>query len=788
MRILRFFQVALIAALMLMPMTVTAQEVFDPVKFNEIATRAESVMETGLAASDALEEMRITLSDARSRALDAQMERGARVKTLREQVTALGPLPADGTPENADIAQRRKELNDQLAVASQPMLVSLEAYERANGLILEIDSTIRARKAAALVKREATPLNPVAWGQAVTALSDYVVRINSEVRDSLNSPATTILLKQKLPLVLFLVAVGLIFLIPVSRWINRKMAYLDVQEKSVVRGIKGLVLSLLVFGVPVLGFLLLVNAISSLNILGLRGSLLLKALPAVSVAFFGANWLARNLFSTTDSAGADTAADPSNLKQRRMKGTYNYTLILGGVVGVGILIDALAASGEFSVVNLGVLRFPLIIVGGYVLVLVGRKTQDYRKRMAADGVIAPMADRCLQLLAYLCFAAGGLGPLAAALGYFNIGSLLVNSTALTLAVLAAFYVLFNLIVVFTEDALPISDADETGGPVPQTGLFRVFLAFGIACLSLPFLALIWGARVSDLQNVWLMLSEGVQLGDTRLSFSDLLTFALVFSIGYTVTRLLQSGLRTAVLPKTKIDLGAQNALVTGLGYVGLFLAAAAAITSTGLDLSSLAIVAGALSVGIGFGLQNIVSNFVSGIILLIERPIRLGDWIEVGTISGYVSKISVRSTTIETFEHSEVIVPNADFISGTVTNMTHNNKRGRIKVPVGVAYDSDPEQVKEILLSVANDNPTVLKLPAPKVYLLRFGADSIDFEIRGILRDVGNIISTHSDINFEILRRFNEAKIEIPFGQREIRIKNAGEFAQALQPKKTRKT
>ncbi|PIE08934.1 MAG: hypothetical protein CSA73_01250 [Rhodobacterales bacterium] len=416
---------------------------------------------------------------------------------------------------------------------------------------------------------------------------------------------------------------------------------------------------------------------------------------------------------------------------------------------------------------MSVLTFPVLLGAGVLLVRMGRLIRRSAMLVASDeGGESGFRTSVMKALSRVVVVVGYVGPGAAAIGYLQLAQTILFPTALTLwmlgllLVLNQFYVnLYGL----------ITGADEEAA---NQALSPTLASFATGLAALPLLSLIWGARWTDLTELWTRVGKGVQVGDTVLTPRVFITFVVVFVIGYALTRVVQGVLKTSILPRTKMDKGGQNAITSGLGYIGIFLAALAAITAAGIDMSSLAIVAGALSVGIGFGLQNIVSNFVSGIILLIERPISEGDWIEVGGRMGYVRDISVRSTRIETFDRQDVILPNSDLISGVVTNYTRGNSVGRVIVPVGVAYGTDTRLVEQILLEVAEAHPMVTVNPAPSVVFQRFGADSLEFEIRAILRDVNYVLSVKSDMNHEIARRFIEAGLEIPFAQRDIWLRN----------------
>ncbi len=754
-----------------------AQDGFDFDGWEKSATRAEGIIKDAKASSPALETLRESLTVYRSGALALQDQGEERIKTVTAQIEALGPLPTDGADETPELAARRAELAVQLAAATGPKLIAQEAYQRANGLIGEIDGIIRARQSRELFRLGPSPLNPAHWPSAGQAVRHFTAGVSGEVQDVWQSDAQRALMRRNAAKIIGLVVLGLILMTRAQGLLLQGLGLVQNRLGSSASQARALVVSMGRILLPLLGVMAIVQAAAISGVVGIRGAVVLEALPWMAAAVLVGRWLGRTLFNFDAARPLFLMLPPGDMHiGQRTVG------LMGWVIALEMLLAGMAAQADFSAVAFVVLSFPLIVGGALLLFRMGRLLDPSARAETSDGPApGPLRRQVRTVLARGALAVGVAAPLLAALGGFVAAQRLVYPAILTFALIGIFVVIYRIL---TDTGSALVRAAQEGEDDAQKGmgvLINVGLGFVLVSLSLPLLALIWGARASDLWEIWAQFNQGVSLGGRRISVTDFMTFAIVFAIGYTATRLLQGTLRTSVLPSTRLDAGGRNAILTGTGYVGIFLTSLVAISAAGLDLSSLAIVAGALSVGIGFGLQAIVSNFVSGIILLVERPIKEGDWIEVGAFSGYVRKISVRATEIQTFDRATVVVPNGDLITGVVTNWTHSTMNGRVKVPVGVAYGSDPREVEAILLDIATSHPRVLKSSPPSVVFHGFGADSLDFEIRAILNDVNYMLSAKSEMNHEIFRRFAEAGIEIPFAQRDVNLRNLGEVGATLK-------
>jgi len=278
------------------------------------------------------------------------------------------------------------------------------------------------------------------------------------------------------------------------------------------------------------------------------------------------------------------------------------------------------------------------------------------------------------------------------------------------------------------------------------------------------------------------LNIPVSLGSTQITLWSIIYFLFLLFLLFYITSKIRKWVIYKLLSKSKIDIGVRIAVGTIIRYVVLVIGIIIFLQSAGINLSAITVLAGALGVGIGFGLQNITNNFVSGIIILFERPIKVGDRIEVGDVSGDVISISMRSTTIVTNDNISIIVPNSDFISSKVINWSHTDRNIRFNIPVSVSYNEDPQNIKKLLLEVVAENKGILNKPKPDVLFKGFGDSSLDFNLRvwtGEYINRPNVL--RSQIYYAVFEKFKEHGVEIPFPQRDLHIKNTEVKIQSSQ-------
>ncbi len=453
-------------------------------------------------------------------------------------------------------------------------------------------------------------------------------------------------------------------------------------------------------------------------------------------------------------------------------------------VGLGLTAEGLAEQASFATpvalaaVGLVSLFFALIVIA----IMRRIRIMLPEQAAAADASALGTGFRLARLGAILATLTGMVILGALIFGYLPFAWFLSKQVVWIALILAAFALVANLLdalgLTYFGPDLPANARLEGISPqwMAQFGIVSISAAKLLAAaVALLLIAAPWGVSSAGLVAKARSALTGFEVAGLNISLTGIAVAVLFFVAGIVLTRTLQRWLRQRYLPLTDIDPGLKTSIATATGYLGFIAAVVVAFASVGIDLSRLALVAGALSVGIGFGLQSIVNNFVSGLILLVERPIKAGDWIIVGSEEGTVKNINVRATELETFDRATVVIPNSDLISGTVKNWVLGGTMGRVSIVIGVAYGSDAEEVREILRSCAADHPLVMSYPEPKVFLLDFGDSALMFRLDAYLADISDGFGVRSDIRFEILKRFGEAGIEIPFPQRDVNLRVSDE-------------
>ncbi len=372
---------------------------------------------------------------------------------------------------------------------------------------------------------------------------------------------------------------------------------------------------------------------------------------------------------------------------------------------------------------------------------------------------------------------------AAALGYHNLSSFMIHGLVRTALALFALWILlwlvFRAFEGLVEGEAPLAQRvrDLLGAAERESrtsfGFIQLVIDLFLWIAFVVYVIYVWDSSGNTLDRLEYRIFEGWEIGQLELVPSEIVKGILILTALIVVTGWIKRWIDRRWLRHMALDRGARDALVTLFGYVGVVIAILIGLNVAGIDLTGLAWFVTALGLGIGFGLQAIASNFVSGLILLFERPIKAGDFVTVGGTEGFVRRVRIRATDIETLDNQNVLVPNSELVSGRVTNWVFRNPQGRLRIEVGVAYGSDIEKVRDILETIAREHPEVItdgRAPAPRALFMAFGESSLNFELRVRIKRIERRFTVISDINFAVDKAFREAGITIPFPQRDLHL------------------
>lgn len=695
-------------------------------------------------------------------ALDRLTPRLAGIKTRLDQ---LGPKPDDEAPPEspavtAERADQQKLYNDTDELLKRARLLAVQAEQTG----ANITARRRALFTRSLFARAASIAKPALWIDVWHEAPYDAAAIKAVFNEWLNGINDR--LDGQRPLV-FWGALALIVLLylPLA-WLARGVLARGpaVLEPSRFLKILGAWWIALVIAVPAAAMIYIIGLVfQAFDLSNARLQPFMQASGVAVIRIAAAVGIARGLFAPTrpnwrlpnlnDKAAETIVHTAAGLACVVSVTSLFETLndIVGASLPVAVMMRGLAAMMGAIMLGIELWRFGGTMDGGD-----SRGAQVARERGWFD------------ILRMASWAVAFIIAVSVLIGYAAFGSFLLDQFFWVGAVACVLF----MSIVLTEEAISAGLAPTTRlgnrliasigfdrnslelTGVLISGLIRLVLFVVAAGLVLAP----WGLQRSDVPIDFGAAFFGFKVADITISpFSIFLAIA-IFTLTLAAIHAVLSWIDSKLLPRMNFDLGLRNAVRTSLGYAGFLVAAVLALGYLGLNFEKLALVAGALSVGIGFGLQSIVNNFVSGLILLWERAVRVGDWIVVGGDQGFVRRINVRSTEIETFDRAQVIIPNSNLVAGVVTNLVRNDRTGRVVIPLTVAASADPEKVREVLVAIAKANQLLLTIPAPQILFTGMSASALNFELRVFVGDVETSVRAKSDLNFEIFKRFKEEK------------------------------
>ncbi len=723
--------------------------------------RVETSLKRDGLSVQTLYELGRTLVPARDELRAKVASLAPRLAQAEARLKQLGPPPAkDAPPEAPAIAEERARLNKDFSELDAPLKQARLLAARADQLAELITERRRSAYAEQLFEQTPSVLSPSLWLAAARALPDEFAGMAEVIGawwELLREPDSA---GRIAGAVLTLAAIAVAMLL-FWRWLGRRIGTTPGAPTRFGKALTALGVLLRITLIPPLATVAVVAILENFQLLPGRLIDIGYGLAiAVLIATFG-RAVATGLLAPDAPERRLAAIDDDTA---RMLVAH----LVWGARAMGLLVLLLVIYKVLGGPPVLVIATNMAFATAICVLLAHLLWFSHRQRANLEDETLPRA-LWIRTIGWLVLT---VMLVALLVGYSGFASFIAERMLSTLAVLGMLYLLLMLTHALFVERLGANTARgramaaNLGVSPRRLGLIASLVSGGI-CLFLILTALIlivgpWEVTAGDFLDTARNFAFGFRIGDVTVSFPAILAAAFWLLVALLITRVLQKWLERHLLPRTELEPSLQQSITAIVGYVGMIVAIVLALTQLGIDLQRVALIAGALSVGIGFGLQSIVSNFVSGLILLTERPIRIGDLVVVKGEEGYVRRIRVRATEIETFERASVIIPNAEFITSAVKNWTHANTTGRIIIKVGVSYDCDPDQVCAILLACAADQPRLLKQPPPRALLLGFGDFALEFELRAFVGHVDDGLLARSDLHLEILRRFRAADIEIP--------------------------
>jgi potassium efflux system protein len=739
--------------------------------------RLESDLQKPRLRYSELNDLRDELQRVRAGIEDFRKRLEPPLAAAKDQVALLGPAPAAGQPpEPEHVALNRAELNYHFGLLSAGQAAVNSANRRIDHLINAIQDIRRKNFTTSLFQ----PVPGIYSYQTWAKLPDYVPSATSRVRDIVADWWDGVRDQNEVLLIAF-EAILLWLVLTLAGWhgVRRLRRWRHEGEPPFWRRASSAAGVILLRILPVVApITFLYGMIAEAHALPERLDWMFYSTAQSIIIIFAINALVTTVFAPRSSQWRLIPA--SDRAAARICGLV---LTLAIVYGVTTLIYVITRLVQAPFALTVAVAFPssLLLAGIVVAILLTPLDGQHQDRMPSlRWLTALRIPICVTVAAIVVCALGG---------YLALSRFLAQQLIVTGSILAFVYLLLLWVDGFMQGLG--DDSAATGRWLKErAGLEQrrreqlmlpigLFLKFAVLVLSVPLILLQWGYRWPDISDWYSQLFFGFHIGNTQVSFAVLLASIIVFGLAYGAARLFQGWLDARILKPAGISGGVRDSIRIGVGYVGIVIAALAAFSYAGFNLSNLAILAGAFSVGIGFGLQSVVNNFVSGLILLAERPIKVGDLVVVGGEEGYVRKISVRSTEVETAERARVLIPNSCFITEKVKNWTLRDNIRRIMIPVSVSYGCDPRKVRATLLKVAQDNPHVMTTPTPSVDF-DFGTDTLNFKVYAFVDDLNKGGSTSTDLRIAILDAFNEAGIAIPFRQTDATPRNMDWLREAV--------